>query len=86
MNGALLLGMISLVAVVDLMIALRFSAIANRAESEMGAPPRPAAATNPEALRRVARMLLITAPVMWLVVAALSFGLIPIDGIVPIKF
>ena len=86
MSGALLLGMISLVAVVDLMIALRFQAIANRADSEMGAPPRPASATNPEALRRVAQILLITAPIMWLVVAALSFGFIPVDGIVPIKF
>ena len=86
MNGALLLGMISLVAVVDLLIALRFQAIADRAESEMGAPPAPATATNPEALRRVARMLLITAPIMWLVVAALSFGFVPVDGIIAIKF
>jgi len=86
MSGALLLGMISLVAIADILLALRFSAMANRAESEMGAPPRPAPATDPEALRKVARMLLFTAPLLWLVAALLSFGIIPIDAIVPIKF
>ena len=86
MSGALLLGIISLVAITDIVIALIFSAKANRAESEMGAPPRPAGATDPEALRKVARLLLITAPIMWLVVALLSFGIVPVDGIIPIKF
>ncbi|MDB5679001.1 hypothetical protein [Sphingomonas bacterium] len=86
MSGALLLGIISLVAVTDVILALLFSAKANRAESQMGAPPRPANATDPEALRRTARMLLTTAPIMWLVTALLSFGIVPIDAIVPIKF
>ena len=86
MSGALLFGVISLVAIIDLLIALRFAAIANRAESEMGAPPRTPPATNPETLRRVANLLMFTAPLLWLFVAALSFGLIPIDGITPIKF
>ena len=86
MSGALLLGMISLVAITDILLALRFSAMANRAESEMGAPPRSAPATDPEALRKVARLLLITAPIMWLVAALLSFGIVPVDAIIPIKF
>lgn len=86
MSGALLLGAISLVAVTDILLALLFSAKANRAESEMGAAPRPAGATDPEALRRTARMLLITAPLFWLGAALLSFGIIPIDAIIPIKF
>ncbi|QDZ06708.1 hypothetical protein FPZ24_03790 [Sphingomonas panacisoli] len=86
MSGALLFGVFSAIAVVDLLIALRFAALANRAESEMGAPSRPATATNPEALRRVANLLMFAAPLMWLLVAALSFGLIPVDGIIPIKF
>lgn len=86
MSGALLFGVASLIAVVDLLIALRFAAMANRIDSEMGAPPRPGAATNPETLRRVANLLMYTAPLMWLAAAALSFGLIPIDGITPIKF
>jgi hypothetical protein len=85
MTGTLLLAAISAVSVADILIALNFLARANCAESAMGAPPAPDA-TNPEALRRVARMLFVTAPLMWLVAAALSFGLIPIDGIVPIKF
>lgn len=86
MSGALLFGVISLIAVIDLLIALRLAAIANRADSEMGAPPRVPTAASPETLRRVANLLMYTAPLMWLAAAALSFGLIPIDGITPIKF
>lgn len=89
MSGALLFGIFSVVAVVDLLIAMRFHAIANRADSEMGAPPRldsEGEVNNPETLRRVANLLMYTAPLMWLAAAALSFGLIPIDGITPIKF
>jgi hypothetical protein len=85
-SGALLLGVVSIVAITDILIALGFSAKANSAQSAMGAPPRPASATDPEALRKVARMLLITAPIMWLVAALLSFGIVPVDAIVPIKF
>jgi hypothetical protein len=85
-SGALLLGVVSIIAFVDIVIALTFLAKANRAESAMGAPPRSASATDPEAMRKVARTLLITAPAMWLVAALLSFGIVPVDAIIPIKF
>ncbi|THD37867.1 MAG: hypothetical protein E7773_02500 [Sphingomonas sp.] len=86
MSGALLLGIISLVVATDIGLALLFIAQANRAESEMGAPLPAAGAPDPAAQRKTARLLLVTAPLIWLVVAALSFGIVPVDGIVPVKF
>ena len=86
MSGALLLGIISLVVATDIVLALLFLAQANRAESEMGVAPPAAGATDPAAQRKTARLLLLTAPLIWLVIAALSFGIVPVDGIVPIKF
>ena len=92
MNGALLLGLVSLVCVTDLAIALYFSRMANQAESDVGAAPNAggvnanAGATNPAAARRFARVLFVTTPLLWLVVALLSFGIIPVGGIIPIKF
>ena len=86
MNGALLLGVVSLVCVTDLMIALYFLRMANQAESDLGAAPS-AGATNPAAARRFARVMFITAPLLWLFIAALTFGLFgPVGGIIPIKF
>lgn len=85
MSGALLLGLISLVCVTDLMIAFYFLRMANRAESVVGAAPE-TGGTNPEAARRFARVLFMATPGMWLIVALLSFGIIPVDGIIPIKF
>ncbi len=89
MSGTLLLALVSGVAAMDYLIAFWFIARANRAQSEVGAAPRldsDGEANNPEALRRIARLLMLTAPVAWLIVAALSFGILPVDGIVPIKF
>jgi len=89
MSGALLLTVITGVLVMDYIIAAWFIARANRAASEIGAAPRldsEGQVNNPETLRKTARLLMLTAPIFWLVVAALSFGIIPVDGIVPIKF
>jgi hypothetical protein len=85
MSGALLLGLISLVCVTDLMIAFYLLRQANQAESVVGAAPK-AGAINPDAARRFARVLFMATPGMWLVVALLSFGFIPVGGIIPIKF
>ena len=85
MNGALLLGLVSLVCITDLMIAVYFLRMANRAESVIGAPPE-TSGTNPAAARRFARVLFMATPGVWLIVALLSFGIIPVDGIIPIKF
>ena len=85
MNGALLLGLVSLVCITDLMIAVYFLHMANQAESVVGAAPE-TGGTNPAAARRFARVLFMATPGVWLVVALLSFGIIPVGGIIPIKF
>jgi len=85
MSGALLLGLISLVCVVDLTIAFYFLRMANQAESVVGAAPQ-AGAVNPDAARRFARVLFIATPALWLVIALLSFGIVPVGGIIPITF
>ncbi|MGN6820147.1 MAG: hypothetical protein ACTHJR_15895 [Sphingomonas sp.] len=86
MNGALLLGIVTLVCVTDLMLALYFLRLAGQAESDVGAAPE-AGGTNPAAARRFARVMFIATPVLWLIVAALSFGLFgPVGGITPIAF
>jgi hypothetical protein len=85
MSGALLLGLISLICVTDLALAFYFLRHANRAESVVGAAPK-AGAMDPAAARRFARVLFMATPGMWLVVALLSFGIIPVGGIIPIKF
>ena len=85
MNGALLLGIISLVCVTDLALAFYFLRMANRADSLVGAAPQ-AGAVDPDAARRFARMLFMATPILWLVVALLSFGVIPVGNIIPITF
>lgn len=85
MNGAVLLSVISLVCVTDLTIAFYFLRRANRAGSIVGAAPQ-AGAINSEGARRFARVLFITTPALWLIVALLSFGIIPVGNITPITF
>ena len=85
MSGALLLGLISLICVTDLALAFYFLRQANQADSLVGAAPE-ASGTNPEAARRFARVLFMATPGVWLVVALLSFGIIPVGGIILIKF
>ena len=85
MSGALFLGIVSVICAADLLIALRFLRMADRADGDTGAPPK-ASQIDPAAARRFARIMLVAAPLMWLFFAALSFGIIPVDGITPIKF
>ena len=89
MSGAFLLALISVVVVIDYILAMYFIARANRARQEIGTP-RPldseGEVDNPETLRRVAHILMLAAPLIWLVAAAFSFGLVPVDAIIPIKF
>jgi hypothetical protein len=85
MNGALLLGVISVVCLGDIIIARWFMSLADNIDTDVGSAPQ-AGAKDPAAMGRAARVLFISAPVMWVVVALLSFGIIPVDGIVPIKF
>lgn len=86
MSGALLLGIISVICVADLLVARFFLSRADTADSAVGSAPK-AGNLDPVAARRVARIMFITAPLMWLFFVALTFGLFgPVDGITPIKF
>jgi hypothetical protein len=85
MSGALLLGVVSLVCATDLALAFYFVRQANQAESVVGATPQ-AGAINPAAARRFARVLFIATPALWLFIALLSFGIIPVANITPITF
>jgi len=83
MSGALLLGAISLVCVADLMVAFYFLRLAGQAESDVGAAPK-AGSIDPAAARRLARIMFVATPILWLVIALLAFGILPAGGIVPI--
>ncbi|WP_066805864.1 hypothetical protein [Sphingomonas asaccharolytica] len=86
MNGAYFLGIVTLILVADLFVALRFRRMADRAENDVGAAPK-VGSLDPAAARRVARLMLIGAPLLWLFLAAFSFGLFgPTGNIIPIKF
>lgn len=80
-TGAILLGGITLVLVSDLLIALYYRSLADRVESG----ERVSSSIDPANARKVAGMLIVSAPLVWLIVALMSFGVIP-SGIDPIKF
>ncbi len=85
-DGRLLLGIVTPICVGDIVVALRFSPLAARSRNEVGAPPK-SSAIDPVAARRFARIMLIAAPLMWLLAAALTFGLFgPVKNITPIAF
>ena len=71
----------SAVAVGDILVALYFRSLADRVDSGE------AISTNiePDKARRFATMMLVAAPLMWLLMALVSFGLIP-TTIDPIQF
>lgn len=86
MSGTVFLGIMSLVCVTDMVIALWFLRLANRAEGNVGAP-RPAGQVDPVKARQFARIMFIIAPLMWLFFVALTFGLFgPVGNITPITF
>lgn len=80
-SGALMLIVISVVAVGDMLIAFYFRSLADRLE--MGETI--SGSIDPAGARRMATTMLVGAPLMWLMIALISFGVIP-SGIDPIKF
>lgn len=80
-TGAILFGGITLVLASDLLIALHYRSLADRVEGG----ERVSSSIDPANARKVATMLIVSAPLIWLFVALLSFGVIP-SGIDPIKF
>lgn len=80
-TGAILLGGITLVVVSDLLIALYYRSLADRVESG----EKVSSSIDPANARKIAGLLIVSAPLIWLVVALMSFGVVP-SGIDPIKF
>ena len=76
-----MLAVISVVALSDMLIALYYRSLADRVESGETITN----SIEPTQARKIATLLLVGAPVMWLVVALISFGVIP-SGVDPIKF
>lgn len=79
--SALILIAISLVALGDFAIGYWYRSLADRIES--GEVVRDG--SDPAALRKVAAMLFIAAPLMWVVVALMCFDVIP-AGLGPVQF
>lgn len=80
MNGALLLGIGAAICAADvaagLYLANRGTDLALRTDAERA---------QAEAARRAGRLVLILSPFVFLLFAALAFGLIPVAGIEPIR-
>ena len=80
-TGTILLIAISAVTVIDLLIAVYFRNVAERADSGEVIP----SSIDPQGASRMSNLLFLMAPLMWLIVALISFGVIP-SGIDPAKF
>jgi hypothetical protein len=78
---AIILVAISAVVLSDILIALYFRSKADRIESGEATSSN----IDPEGARKTATLLLISAPVLWLIVALICFGVIP-SGLAPIQF
>jgi hypothetical protein len=81
-NGGILLGAITLVLIADMLVALYFRSLADRVESGEAVSKN----IDPANARKTASVMLIAAPLMWLIVALIAFGVIPAGGIDPIAF
>jgi hypothetical protein len=82
MDGKLVLGIVTLMVIGDMLIAIKFRQLADRADSGEAAMPGKVDASG---ARMIATSLLIMGPLLWLAIALMCFGLIP-SGIAPIKF
>ena len=80
-DGTIVFIAITLVTVTDIGIALFMRGRADRMDSGEVA----AGAGNADGMRKIATMLLVFAPLMWLVMTLFSFGIIP-SGLDPVQF
>ncbi|HKR25033.1 MAG TPA: hypothetical protein VJS15_07230 [Allosphingosinicella sp.] len=80
MSGWALLGLGLLVGVTDFLVG-RYMAGLGAGGPALHADGRPLSA---EAVNRVGRLVMLLSPVLFLVFAALAFGLVPIEAIEPI--
>jgi hypothetical protein len=80
-TGTILFGVITLVTVTDIFVALYFRSVPARVENGETVP----GGIDPDNAGKVGNAMLITAPLIWIVVTLICFGVIP-SGIDPIKF
>jgi len=79
-NGTIVFIAITLVTVTDIGIALFMRARADQMDSNIGP-----VGGNADGMRKTATLLLVSAPLLWLVVTLFSFGIIP-SGLDPVQF
>jgi hypothetical protein len=82
-TGVIFLAAMTLVAVTDSFMAIRFRQMADRADDGV---PELHGKVDPEGMRRVATFMLIFAPILFAGAVLISFGVIPVGGIHQIKF
>ena len=82
-DGTIVFIAITLVTVTDIAIALFMRARADRMDN--GGIADAGTVGNADGLRKVATMLLVSAPLLWLVMTLFSFGIIP-SGLDPVQF
>ena len=82
-DGTIIFTAITLVTLTDIAIALFMRARADRMDN--GGVADAAAVGNADGLRKTATLLLVSAPILWLVVTLFSFGIIP-SGLDPVQF
>ena len=80
-TGTILFIGITAVMVGDILVAFYFRRLADRAESG----ERVRVGFDPVGARRVAGMLLVFAPLIWLIMTLIAFGVVP-SGIDPVQF
>jgi len=82
MSGWIMLAVGLVIGIGDFAIGYRFSRVTgDRLERLPDGSVR-----SPEAARRLGRLIMVAAPIFFLVFAALAFGWIPSSGIDPIGF
>jgi hypothetical protein len=81
-SGWIILALGLAIGAVDFIIGLRFSRVGEEQLERLPGDSAP----SPEGARRLGRLIMLAAPLGFLVFAALAFGLIPVDGIDPISF
>ena len=82
-TGAIFLIVFTVVAISDVFIALRYRQLADRADS--GEAPTPGK-LDAAGMRQVATFMLMFSPVLFVGAVLISFGVLPVGGIDPIKF
>ena len=80
-TGTIILLVMSAVTVADMLFALYFRSLADRVESGETVSRN----IEPARARKTATLILINAPIIWVIVVLFCFGVIP-SGIEPIKF